>query len=62
MGGWALKTNPAQEHPGYVVYGPYQTYPSGAYQARFRLKKMRSDFTGPLARIDVSALAGNRYS
>jgi hypothetical protein len=58
LGGWALRTNPAREHPGYVVYGPYQTYPSGAYQARFRLKKMRPDFTGPLARIDVSAQRG----
>ncbi len=38
-GGWALKTNPAEDHPAYVVYGPYQTYPPGAYQARFRLKK-----------------------
>jgi hypothetical protein len=58
VGGWALRTNPAREHPGYVVYGPYQTYPSGAYQARIRLKKMRPDFTGPLARIDVSAQRG----
>ena len=58
MEGWALRTNPAKEHPGYVVYGPYQTFPSGVYQARFRLKKKGPDFTGPLARIDVSAQRG----
>jgi hypothetical protein len=58
VGGWVLRTNPAQEHPGYVVYGPYQTYPPGAYQARFRLKRMQPGFTGPLARIDVSAQRG----
>jgi hypothetical protein len=57
-GGWALKTDPEQEHPAYVVYGPYQTYPSGDYQARFRLKKKQPGFTGSLARIDVSVQRG----
>ena len=61
VGGWALTTNPAREHPGYVVYGPYQTYPSGAYQARIRLKKMRPDFTRASGADRRFGPAGNRY-
>ena len=55
--GWALLTDPEIEHPGYVVFGPYQTFPAGDYQAHFRLKV--SDRTqGPVVRLDVSAQRG----
>ena len=55
--GWALLTDPQIEHPGYCVFGPYQTFPAGAYLAHFRLKV--SDRTpGPVVRLDVSAQRG----
>ena len=45
--GWALLTDPEIEHPGYVVFGPYQTFPAGDYQAHFRLK-VSDRIRGPL--------------
>lgn len=57
-GGWAVRTDPAVDHPAYVLFGPHQGYEPGSYQARFRLKTSSMNTAGPFALIDVSAQTG----
>jgi tetratricopeptide (TPR) repeat protein len=36
--GKVVEFNPAENPPGFVVYGQYTTFPAGQYQARYRIK------------------------
>jgi hypothetical protein len=58
--GWAVMNNPERDHPAYIIFGPYQTYPRGNYRALFRIKTAALRETQPLLRLDVSAERGTR--
>ncbi len=57
-GAQAVYAQPS-DGPGYLVYGPYQSYEPSEYVASFRLKTDQTDRKKPVALIDVVTDAGS---
>ncbi len=58
QGGNLVEARAGRDRPGFLAFGPYQTFPAGDYRARFRLRGGPEGNGASAGRLEVTAEEG----